>query len=499
VLCAVIGAVTQPTAAKAADVFGRVELIVASVFFYVGGTLVQATAHSVAAYAAGTALYQVGLTTAALLVEIIIADITSTRSRLVFSYIPAVPCLITTWVSGNVAKAVLEVTSWRRGIGMWAVLYPVCALPLPITLLVVSKRTRSWGFIGDYRLSFQKLDSSSLCQLFRRLDVAGIVLLVAVASLLLVPLTIAGGLTSAWHTHEVIVPLVVGALLAPVLVFWEMNATHPLLPFKLMKDRAVWGPIGIAILLNFAWTMQGDYLYTVMIVAFDFGVTDASRIISLYSFAGVIVGPVLGLVVFHVRRLKIFILVGTALFTVAFGLLIYYRGSTHEGNGRAGVIAAQAFLGIAGGLFAYPAQASLQVHLGHEDLAVMTGVYLSMYHIGSALGNAMSGLIWTHTLPRALSSRFSDPDLVATVFDDPLVVLPEFPMGTSERQAIIEAYRSTQRLLTTIGICLCVPLIGCAAALRNPVLNDEQTLANGKRSITDASQGTTSSTSPEQA
>lgn len=353
--------------------------------------------------------------------------------------------------------------------------------------------------MGDYRLSFRKLDISSLCQLFRRLDVAGIVLLVAVSSLLLVPLTIAGGLTSAWHTPEVIVPLVVGTLLAPVLVFWEMNAGHPLLPFNLMKDRAVWGPIGIAILLNFAWTMQGDYLYTVLIVAFDFGVTDASRIISLYSFASVIVGPLLGLVVFQVRRLKIFILAGTALFTIAFGLLIHYRGSTNQGNGRAGIIAAQACLGIAGGMFAYPAQASLQVHLGRENLAVMTGVYLSMYHIGSALGNAMSGLVWTHTLPRALSSRLSDPNLIAAVFDDPLLIMPEFPMGTGERQAIIEAYRSTQRLLTTIGICLCVPLIGCAAVLRNPVLNDEQTLANGKGSITDANQGAESSTSPEQA
>ena len=493
-----IGAVTQPTAAKVADVFGRVELITASVFFYVGGTLVQATAHSVAAYAAGTALYQVGLTTAALLVEIVIADITSTRSRLVFSYLPAVPCLVTTWVSGNVAKAVLEVTSWRRGIGMWAVLYPVCTLPLPISLLVVGKRAGSRGLVGDYRLSFRNLNASSLCQLFGRLDVVGIVLLVAAFSLLLVPLTLAGGLTSAWHTTEVIVPLVVGILLVPILLFWEMNATHPLLPFSLMKDRAVWGPIGIAILLNFAWAMQGDYLYTVLIVAFDFSVTDASRIISLYSFAGVIVGPLLGLVVFKVRRLKIFILAGTALFTVAFCLLIYYRGSTQKGDGRAGVIAAQAFLGIAGGMFAYPAQASLQVHLGREDLAVMTGVYLSMYHIGSALGNAMSGLVWTHTLPWALSNRLSNPDLVATVFDDPLLILPEFPMGTGERQAIIEAYRATQRLLTMIGIFLCVPLVACAAALRNPVLNDEQTLANRKGSVTDTSQGVKNSTYSEQ-
>src|SRR5271156_2966234 len=84
VIRSVIAAAAQPTAAKIADVFGRVELIFISVVFYVVGTIIEATATNVQAFAGGSVLYQVGYTCIILLVEIIIADITSLRARLFF-------------------------------------------------------------------------------------------------------------------------------------------------------------------------------------------------------------------------------------------------------------------------------------------------------------------------------------------------------------------------------------------------------------------------------
>lgn len=63
------------------------------------------------------------------------------------------------------------------------------------------------------------------------------------------------------------------------------------------------------------------------------------------SFFSVITGGILGLVVFKVRRLKPFIVFGTVLFLVAFGLLIRFRGGT-GGSNHSGVIGAQVLLGI---------------------------------------------------------------------------------------------------------------------------------------------------------
>ena len=462
VLRAVIAAATQPTAAKIADVFGRVELVCLSIFFYVIGTIAEAVSSGVSAFAAGAIVYQIGYTMIILLVEVIIADTTSTRARLLFSYIPALPFIINTWVSGDVAQAVLDNTTWNWGIGMWALIYAVCALPLIITLFIIGHRAKSRGVLAGYTTPFQQLGFSRLCiELFWQLDVIGIILMIAVFGLILAPLTIAGGcfnaacVTRKWQSASILAPLIIGLVCVPIFALWEVKyAPHPLVPFRLMKDRAVWGPLGIALLLNFAWGMQADYLFTVLQVAFDFSVAGATRITSLYSFTSVITGFILGFIVYRVRRLKIFIVAGTCLFMVAFGLLIQYRGSTTSSS-QAGVIGAQVLLGFAGGMFPYPAQASLQVALKHEQLAVMTGLYLATYNIGSAFGATVSGAIWTQVLPGRLENSLafqSNTTLAAVTYGDPFSVIALYPVGTDVRSAIIESYQGVQRLLCITGL-----------------------------------------------
>ncbi|CZR39103.1 probable SIT1-Transporter of the bacterial siderophore ferrioxamine B [Fusarium fujikuroi] len=483
-LRAVIAAAAQPTAGKIADVFGRVELICISVFFYTIGTVIEAAAQNLDTYSAGAVIYQIGYTMILLLVEVIIGDITSVRSRLFFSYIPALPFIINTWVSGDVTEAVLGATTWRWGIGMWCIIYPVCALPLIISLLVVGHRAKKAGHLVGYRSSFQQLGFNKLTvELFWLLDIIGVILLIAVFALLLVPLTIAGGFESKWSDPQVVAPLVIGFVCIPVFVVWELRAPHPLVPFHHMKDRSVWAPMGIACMLNFAWTMQGDYLYTVLQVSFNFSIKAATRVQSLYSFASVITGTILGLIVYKVRRFKVFIVSGTCLFLVAFGLLIRYRGDPSSDN-KSGVIGAQILLGIAGGMFPYPAQASLQAYVTHERLAVMTGLYLALYQVGSAFGNAVSGAIWTQVLPVRLAQSFSsfgNETLAVYAYSQPLSAILDFPVGSDERDAMIDAYKHVQRLLTITGICLCVPLIAFSLCLRNPKLTDQQNLVEDEK------------------
>ncbi|KAK7420544.1 ferrioxamine B transporter [Neonectria punicea] len=477
-LRAVIAAAAQPTSAKIADVFGRVELICLSVFFYVIGTVIESISKNVSQFAAGAIIYQIGYTMIILLVEVIVADITSTRARLFFSYIPALPFIINTWVSGDITQAILDNSTWHWGIGMWCIIYPACALPLVISLSVVARRAKRQGLLDGYTSTFKQLGFQNFSiALFWMLDVVGIILIIAIFALILVPLTIAGGFQAKWSAPQVVAPLVIGFVCIPVFIIWELRAPHPLVPFTLMKDRAIWAPMGIAILLNFAWTMQGDFLYTVLVVAFNFSITAATRITSLYSFASVITGTLLGLVVYKIRRIKMFIVGGTVLFLVAFGLLIRYRGDPSSA-GRSGVIGAQIVLGIAGGMFPYPAQASLQAYVKHEHLAVMTGLYLATYNVGSALGNAVSGAIWSQVLPSTLSKNLAgiNDTLAVFTYGNPFEAAALYPMGTEERAAIVDSYQHVQRLLTITGICLCIPLIGFSLCFRNPKLNDKQTL-----------------------
>lgn len=486
VLRAVIAAAAQPTAARVADVFGRFELVLVSITFYVLGTIIETVATNVQTFCAGAVLYQIGYTCVVLLVEVIIADITSMRSRVFFSYIPAMPFLINTWISGNVTSAVLMNTTWQWGIGMWCIIYPVCALPLLGTLWWTGRKARKSGALAAYRSPFQLLGAKALSiELFWQLDVIGIILLIAIFGLILAPLTIAGGANAGWDQAHIIAPLVVGILCVPAFIFWEMKARHPLVPFYLLKDRGVWAALGIACFLNFTWYLQGDYLYTVLIVAFDFSIATATRVSSFYSFFSVLSGVIVSLIIFKVRRLKYFIVTGTVLFMVAFGLLIRFRGGA-DGGSKSGIIGAQILLGLAGGFFPYPAQASIQAATRHEHVAVVTGLYLACYSIGSALGNSVSGAIWTQRLYGDLAQNLafqSNTTLAQAVYNSPFSVVPLYPIGTPERTAIVVSYQQVQKLLCTAGICLCVPLIVFALLLRNPRLSDEQSQPEAEKDV----------------
>jgi len=310
--------------------------------------------------------------------------------------------------------------------------------------------------------------------------------MIAMFALILVPLTLAGGESQSWSTGHIIAPLVIGFCLIPVFVLWERWVPHPLVPFRLLKDRGVWGALGIACTLNFAWYMQADYLYTVLIVSFDETVKSATRITSLYSFVSVLTGLGLSFVVrFGVPYLKPFVVFGTIMWLVAYGILIEFRGGTGHAS-YAGIVAGQCVLGFAGGFFTYPVQVSIQAATKHEHLALVTGLYLGLYNIGSALGTTVSGAVWTQTLPgklnRALATVTTNSTMAVAAYGNPLAFAAEYPVGTPERDAVVGAYRETQRLLCIIGICLSVILVVFALCLRNPRLTKEQSLANAEQS-----------------
>jgi MFS transporter, SIT family, siderophore-iron:H+ symporter len=217
----------------------------------------------------------------------------------------------------------------------------------------------------------------------------------------------------------------------------------------------------------------------VLRVGFNESIDSATRITSLYSFTSVITGVLLGLVVTRVRRLKAFIILGTCLYMLAFGLLIYYRGGVKR-NSHNGIIGGQVLLGIAGGFFPYPTQVSIQAAVKHEHLAVITGLYLGSYNIGSALGNTVSGAIWTQFVPGELNANIPNATLATQWYNSPLDMLDSYPPGDASRDATIEVYRRVQRLLCIAAVCICVPLIFFAAVLRNPKLSQEQTLSNAE-------------------
>ncbi|PNY24610.1 Ferrichrome-type siderophore transporter [Tolypocladium capitatum] len=480
VLRSVIAVAAQPTAAKIADVFGRFEIVAVSTVCYVAGMAIESTASSVYAFCAGAIVYQVGYTCIVLLLEVLVADFSSMRARVFFSYIPALPFIVNTWISGSVTSAVLSVTTWRWGIGMWCIIYPIASMPLLITLYSVDRRVSmpKGGTPDGFRPTMTLLSlGNAPGGLLHQLDAVGLVTLVSAFSLILAPLTIVGGTVSHWRNPGIIASLVIGFICVPIFVFWERRgARMPLVPFHLLTDRGVWAALAVRSLLNFAWYVQGNYLYTVLIVAFDFSIETSTRILSFFSFFGVVSGVIVGAIVYRFRRLKYIIVAGTCLFMVGYFVLYSFPGGASI-HSRSGVVGGQVLLGLASGLFAYPTQASIQASATRDHVAILTGLYLSFYNVGSAFGTCLAGAIWTQTLLPELTANLAfqpNGTLAKAMYDSPFPVVKDYPVGTEIRAAIIMSYQHVQRLLCIAGLCLCVPMIGFALALRNPRLSKKQ-------------------------
>lgn len=486
----VIAAAGQIWFARASDIGGRFPLLIIAIVFYSVGTIIESQAINVSRFAAGACLYQIGYTGIVLILEVIAADFSKLNYRLLASFVPALPFIINTWISGNVTSAVG--TDWKWGIGMWAFILPLSCIPLGCCLLhmrwlahrnedtrrqllEIKRLGRHKGWILPK--SLPDLWNIYVVEVFiHQLDFIGLLLSCVTFGCILVPFTLAGGLQTQWRSAHIIVPEVIGWVVAlPLYLIWEIRfAKNPLTPWDLIKDRGILFALIIAFFINFIWYMQGDYMYTVLVVAVNESIKSATRITSLYSFVSVITGTILGICIIKIRRTKPFIIFGVVMWFLSFGLLVHFRG---DSSSHSGIIGSLCLLGFGAGFFTYTTQASIQASARtHEKLAVITALYLATYNIGSALGGAISGAIWTQVLPKEISKRLQNETLSAEAYGSPFTFIYKYPWGSPERLMVTQVYRNVQKILCIVGLCFCVPLLFCTFMLRNYRLTDSVTL-----------------------
>lgn len=464
----VMGAAGQLAFARASDIFGRVTVLIIAVLFYVVGTVIQSQSNDISRFAAGACVYQLGVTGVQLMLEIIAMDFSDLNWRLLASFVPALPFIINIWISGEITQSVGD--RWTWGIGMWAFILPCACIPLGLCMLhmrYLALRNARDRLQNEFKM-YQELSLRDFVTdvFFWRLDLMGLVLIFVVFGCILIPLSLAGGFKEQWRSASIIVTEVIGWVVAlPLFLIWEAKfAKHPLLSWELIQDRGILAALIIAFFINFIWYLQGDYMFTVLLVALDESVLSATRITSMYSFVCVITGTILGFAIVKARRTKPFIVFGISCWFLAFGLLVHFCGNSSSSSG---IIGALCLLGFGAGFFTYTTQASIQASTKtHARMAVVTALYLSIYSIGSAVGSAVSGAIWTNMLPKEVNKTM-DPAIAYTAYESPMVFILDNPLGSAPRAGLVAAYRNVQNILCTVGLCFCVPLLIAALFLRN--------------------------------
>lgn len=468
----VIGAAGLIAYARASDIFGRMTMLAIAVLLYVVGTIVECQSNTVSKFATGASIFQLGKAGIVLLLQVIAMDFSTLNWRMVALYVPALPIIINTWVSGDIIKAING--NWKWGIGMWAFILPLACLPLfgcLIHMRYLAHKNCKDQLVNEWELYKNTSWPAYLKEVFFwRLDILGLILITAGLGCVLIPFTLAGGLSDKWKSAHIIVPEVIGWCVAfPLFVLWEKKyARHPLTPWRLLKDRGVISAIIIGFHIHFVVYMQADYMYTVLVVAVNESVKSAQRITTLFNFVTIITGTLLGFVIAYVKRTKKFILFGICIWFVAFGLLIRYRG---DSSSHSGIVGALCLLGFGGGFFNYATQVSLHASTSsHQDMAVITSLYLASYNVGSAVASAVAGAIWTNVLPKQLHKRISDASIANIAYSSPFKFIKKYKWGSPERIAVMQAYQVVQKILCTVGLCFCVTLLVAALFLRDKKL-----------------------------
>lgn len=233
-------AVIKPPMAKIADVFGRLEAFCISILLYVLGYIQQATAQNIQTFASAQIFYSAGFTGLQILQQIFIADTSDLVNRALFSALPDLPFLVTTWVGPLIGDDILAVTTWRWAYGMWAIILPVTFVPLALTLFTNGRKAKKLGLVPPPRKHFQNGVLASAKKLVLDLDLGGIILLSAAFALILLPLTLAATASGGWNNGGIIAMIVIGFVVLFVFPAWEASsrlAPHPLIPLNLLRSR----------------------------------------------------------------------------------------------------------------------------------------------------------------------------------------------------------------------------------------------------------------------
>jgi len=454
--------------AKIANVFGRLEAFSFSVFLYVIGYIQMAGSNNITAFASAQIFYSAGSTGLQILIQIFVADTSDLLNRALFSSLPDVPFLITVWVGAPIASSLLKHTTWRWGYGLWTIVLPAAFLPLALSLFLNMRKAARFYPLPPSPWKGRSV-LGGLKHLWYELDFMGLLLLSAAISLILIPLTLAATAKSHWRNASIIAMVVVGCVCLVVFPFWESNhklAPRPFLSLRLLTNPNVLAgcAIGFFYFAVFYTSIQ-PYFFSYLQVVQNESITAAGHVTQTFTFTSTVTAICISFIIKYTRHYKYYITAGACIYLLGIGLMIRYRTI---GSSTSQIVGTQIAVGIGGGMVNVPAQLGVQAAVSHSDVAAATAIFLTIVEIGGAVGNAISGAVWTANLPAKLALYLPPAAQAdATLIFGNLTLAKSYLEGTPERAAIDRSYQETMNILLIIAACLAAPLIPLSLVMRN--------------------------------
>lgn len=257
--------------AKVVDVFGRTEGYLFNLLIMVIGLILKATCKNIETYVAAHALYWVGHVGLGYIVEVMLADMTSLKNRMIIFGLNGTPTIATVFVGPKVADLFYTQLNFRWAYGAFAIILVGISVPALVLMGVNERKAIRSGELK--RATFQgtwmqaiyhyvvELDgkcclaaaingSCNGTYLADRFEVVGVLLLTAATILFLLPFSIAKYAPQGWNTGYIIAMIVVGVVFGAFFTAWEKYfAPVQFMPWKYLKEPTILGSACLAAVL----------------------------------------------------------------------------------------------------------------------------------------------------------------------------------------------------------------------------------------------------------
>ncbi|KAF3041761.1 hypothetical protein E8E12_009085 [Didymella heteroderae] len=454
VISTALGGCTPLTMAKVIDIWGRVEGFCFMLLVCVCGMIVKAVCTNVQSYIGGHILYWVGHIGLLYVVDVMCADITSLKNRMIIYGINETPRIAATFAGPELVNDFVYGPGWRWAFGAFIIILVACSVPAMALMLFMYRKARKAGYAQKQRSGRSLIQS--LTHYAIEFDVFGIILIMAAFLLFTLPFTLVSYAPQGWKTPYIIAMIVLGVLLFPTFAVYERYlAPVPFLPWKYLLERTILGSCllyGVMFLSVFCWNgMYNSYLQ----VVHRLSIQHAGYILNSFSLTSSVFAPPIGFLIAYTGNFKWVAMTGVPILLLGTGLLIPFR----QPDSPVGVLAlTQVLVGLGTGIFAQCGQLAIMAPVTHQQIASVSALWGLFGGFGSSIGYAIAGAIWNNVTPGKLRELLPEEskDQYRIIFGD-IVTQMSFLEGTPERDAVVGAYAHSQRLMVITGACF-VPL-----------------------------------------
>lgn len=409
-------------------------------------------------------------------VDVITADVTKLKNRgLAFAFTSS-PYIITAFAGPKASDDFYYHISWRWGFGTFAIILPFVAAPLFIVLKLNLRKAERQGilireksgrtFTQNLWFYFMEFDrkSTPACSLLVLNErhcpnlnpifpVIGVVLFASGLTVFLLPFTLADSAPNGWSSGYIIAMIVVGFVVLALFVLYEcFLARAPFLNIQLLANRTVIGACLLDLTYQISYYCWNSYFTSFLQVVCNLTLAEAGYVGSTFD---IISGVLLLGVGFLIRKTGYFrwlLFVAVPLYIFAQGLMIHFR----QPNQYIGyIVMCQIFISIGGSIFIIVQQLAILAASDHQHVAAVLAMLYVVGNVGGAIGNTISGTIWTNTFETALERFLPEsalPDL-ADIYND-LDMQLSYAIDSPERIGIQRAYGYAQERMLIAGTAI---------------------------------------------